>query len=198
MKHLIIILIAISITNFAYSQDWYKNLKNEHNKYRYGVSLMGAEPTGVAISAFKGFFCSNNNSYAASIIWELYAGIENSINSKNLTYREGEWQNGGLQYGFIGFIPIITLEGSSISFQTTAGIGLQFGQRKYKTFEVNKSDNSSGFNTSIRAELTPHGITMGDKLFFLVYYIELRYHNQFGESFNYLKPGFGIAARMVR
>ena len=65
---------------------------------RYGIGLQVAEPAGVNLQLFKGFFCSNSDSYATYNILEIGIGTENLlgiVGSK--PYADGTWKKGGLR-----------------------------------------------------------------------------------------------------
>jgi hypothetical protein len=90
------------------------------------------------------------------------------------------------------------LPAPSFSAQLHIGAGLQGGSRKYEEQGQSKVDNILGCNLLLRFSLTGRGIAIKDRLWFISYFIDTKYHQQFGEDFFYIRPSVGLVFRKAR
>lgn len=165
---------------------------------RIGLGVQALEPTSIIFQLYKGGFCSNDNTYANYFTTEVVIGFENILFKNEKTYKIGIWQNGGFQGGINVYYPLYTLPAPSFSAQLHIGAGLQGGSRKYEEQGQSKIDNILGGNLLLRFSLTGRGIEIKDRLWFISYFIDTKYHRQFGEDFFYFRPSVGLVFRKVR
>jgi outer membrane protein W len=193
------ILIFLSISSQVKAQEWYNNLKREHNMLRFGVGLQALEPTGINVQMFHGFFCSGNDSFATYGVWELGVGIENTIGTSTTTaYKSGQWRSGGIRAELTYLQPLITLDYGFV-FQPYIGVGLQTGSRNYTSMtDGDQSSTATGGNLLLRLEVGMHGIETGGSILFVSLYVDAKYHKDFAEDFSYFKPSIGIRIRKAR
>ncbi len=196
---LISVVMLIGISQYPlHSQDMYKELKSQHLKYRASIGLQILEPTGINLQLFKGYFCTGDNTYATSLIWELSLGLENAVLTSNKSYGSGKWASGGTQASLMIYYPFFTLPLGNLTLQAHIGSGLQGGVRKYETEGMGRTDNIVGGNLSIRSSITGRAIDLNDRIWFLTYFADVKFHQQFNEKFSFIRPSIGIAFRKVR
>lgn len=198
MKRLALLIAFLSLVPEAYSQVMYKALMQEHTQRRFGIGFQAFEPTGINIQMFRGFFCSNEDSYATRGVWELGLGAENVLLTRsNETYKDGVWKKGGFRVDLNYLYPVFTVEWG-IVMQTYVGLGLQTGSRLYENALGDQSTFATGGNALVRLEVAGHGFEAGDGLLFVSVYVDAKFHKDFTEDFQYFKPSFGIRIRKAR
>ena len=156
------------------------------------------EPTALLFQLYKGGFCSNDNTYANYFTLEAIAGLENTLFSSDKKYKGGEWRHGGFQAGVNMYYPLYTLPAPAFSAQVHIGAGIQGGKRKYEEQNQSKSDDILGGNLLLRFSLTGHGSEIKNRLWFMSYFVDAKYHRQFGRHFYYFRPSFGLVFRKAR
>jgi hypothetical protein len=197
----IVSLVFLIATAFsAQSQDMLKALKREHNMMRFGIGIQASDPLALNLQLFKGFFCSNDDTYATKMVWELTGGLENVLFKSMKDYSTGKWTNGGFQAALSGYYPVANILARGFTIQFYPGLGLQAGNRKYRENGVNGilSENSFGVNLSAQASLMGRGIAFGNGVWFVTLYGGIKYHKQFSDGFNYVKPTLGLVMRKAR
>jgi hypothetical protein len=190
------LLIAFAVQ----SQDMLKALRRQHDMYRFGVGVQLSDPLALNLQLFRGFFCSNDDTYATNLVWELTGGLENVVFQSGKDYKTGKWMNGGFQSSLSAHYPVANILARGFTLQFYAGLGLQGGNRKYRVDGSNdiSSEGSFGGNASANVSLMGRGIALGDGVWFVTLYGGAKFHKQFGEDFNYLKPSLGIVLRKAR
>ena len=194
-----IFIILFLLTGMAsQAQDMLKALKREHNMYRFGIGVQASDPLGINLQLFHGFFCSNDDTYATKMVWELTGGVENSIFTSGQSYKTGVWKKGGFQSSLGAHYPVANILTPYFTTQFYAGAGLQGGTRKYKDAGEDLTDTIFGVNVSANASFMGRGITMGDGIWFITLYGGIKLHKQFGEDFSYVRPSLGLVFRKAR
>jgi hypothetical protein len=196
MKYSLSILLLISLSSPG--QNMFKAMMRERTILRTGIGAQFMEPTGLNVQVFKGFFCSNNASYATYGVLELGLGVENIWDlQKEKSYAGGVWKPGGVRLEVNYLYPLITLEGP-MTFQAYLGAGVQTGTRNYRVGRSDESDFASGGNAMFRVETVTHAIEIGAGIWFFSVYADARYHVDFKEDFTYLTPVIGVRFRKGR
>ncbi len=198
MKFILVVVCGLCVAKLSYSQTWLDQAHQQQNATRIGVGFQAMEPTALIFQVYKGGFCSNDNTYANYLTVEAVAGFENAFIKSQRIYKEGTWQSGGFQGGINVYAPLYTLPTPSFSVQVHLGAGLQGGSRKYYEQSQTKSDDIFGGNLMLRFSITGRGIEIRDRLWFISYFVDAKYHKQFGEGFYYFRPSFGLVFRKVR
>lgn len=199
----ILLVLTLLISTLSYSQDWYKALKSEHKRARFGIGAMINEPLGLTMEIFKGDFCSNGNGYKATRIIMMNVGIENIVEIQSLQdeqpYDEtGKIDPGGVR-GELGLLlPFFSFPGSAFTLQMHGGIGIEGGSRKYIKGGIATSTSDFAGNGHLRLTITPKGFEMGHGLVFLSFNAGLKYQQVFTDDYSYFKPTFGLIFRKVR
>jgi hypothetical protein len=188
------------LTSAVQSQDMLKALRRQHDMYRFGVGVQLSDPLALNLQLFRGFFCSNDDTYATNLVWELTGGLENVTFQSGKDYKTGKWMNGGFQSSLSAHYPVANILARGFTLQFYAGLGLQGGMRKYRAEGSNNisSEGSSGGNASAHVSWMGRGIPMGNGVWFVTVYGGAKFHKQFGEDFNYLRPSLGFVLRKAR
>src|SRR5690606_12335357 len=119
---------------------------------------------------------------------EAVIGFENALFKSEKMYKAGNWKSGGFQVGINVYYPLYTLPAPSFSAQLHIGAGLQGGGRKYEEQGQAKRDDVFGGNLMLRFSFTGRGMEVKNRLWFISYFIDTKYHHQFGEDFSYFRP----------
>jgi hypothetical protein len=192
----LLLLLLINIS--AAGQNMYKAMMRERTILRTGIGAQFLEPTGINFQIFKGFFCSNNASYATYGVLELGLGAENIWElQQEKSFAGGTWKQGGVRLDLNYLYPLLTLEGKMV-LQTYLGAGVQTGTRNYRTGRSDESDFATGGNAIFRIEAVTHAIEVGNRIWFFSVYADAKYHFDFKEDFNYLTPVVGVRFRKGR
>lgn len=195
----VLLAFFISIAVIGQSQDMLKALRRQHDMYRFGVGVQLSDPLALNLQLFRGYFCSNDDTYATKLVWELTAGLDNTLFRSSKDYLTGKWENGGFQSGLNAHYPVANILARGFTLQFYTGLGLQGGTRKYRVNDKDiRSENSFGGNASVQVACMGRGVALGNGVWFVTVYGGAKFHKQFAEDFNYVKPTLGLVFRKAR
>lgn len=189
MRLILILLVFISINSFGQS---------EGMKFGFGAQVF--EPTGLTVQYFRGSYNSNNSTLTTYGVVELGIGKENMLgimDDDNKVYADGIWKNGGLRVDLNYLYPLMTIY-SPFVLQTYVGAGIQTGTRNFTVSDNEESQLATGMNLMLRLEYITHGVDIGNTVWFLSIYGDIKYHADFTEKFDYISPVAGIRIRKGR
>lgn len=200
MKTVQLAFLATVLNVSVHAQDMLKALRYEHNHYRFGIGLQASEPSGLILQFYRGYFCSNDDTYATKLVWEVTGGMENLIFQRGEKYRDGKWTNGGIQGSFGFHYPVTTLLGRGFTFQWYFGAAAQGGTRQYVLPQSDETllKTVFGANATSHFSIMGRGIEIGDGIWFLTIQAGAKFHYEPSADFYFIRPNVGIVMRKSR
>lgn len=172
----------------AVGQPMLKKLHQQNGRVNPAIGFRAGEPMGINIQFYKGIMDSNTKSKG---LFDINLAKEGAVMSLKQPYKTGEWRPGGTRYSVSWFHEV---NHRLFSHYFYYGIGLQAGTRNYQQSANHFSDFAWGPQLTVHGELPvknfsirPHGLYCKISLF-----VEVIYHKEFGEEFEYLKPAGGV------
>lgn len=195
----VLLAFILFLSSTLQAQDMLKALRRQHDMYRFGAGIQLSDPLGLNIQLFRGYFCSNDDTYATKLVWELTTGLDNVLFRSEKNFLTGKWRNGGFQTSLNAHYPVANILARGFTLQFYAGLGLQGGTRQYRVNDKDiLSENTFGGNASAQVACMGRGIAMGNGVWFVTVYGGAKFHKQFDEDFNYIKPTLGLVLRKAR
>lgn len=198
MKTVQLAVLACMISITAQAQDMLKALRYEHNHYRFGIGLQASEPSGLILQFYRGYFCSNDDTYATKLVWEFTGGMENVLFNRNEKYRDGKWTRGGIQGSFGFHYPISTILGRGFTLQWYLGMAAQGGTRQYIVNDETLSKTIIGANATSHFSWMSRGMEIGDGIWFFTIQAGAKFHYDPAAEFYFIRPNVGIVMRKSR